>query len=106
MVLNPDGRAASTANAVPSSPKTPNAASRGEAAATSGQSNTVRTANATLNTPKTPKAASPGGPVTKPVTHRITTTVKKFKDAVSGVSAGRDGRTPKPGADSTSTKDK
>ena len=62
-------------------------------------------ANAVFNSPKTPKAASPGGPVTKPVSHRITTSVKKFKDAVNGVTGGHNGRAPKPGADSTSKKD-
>ena len=77
----------------------------GGAAATSGQSSTVRMANAVFNSPKTPKAASPGGPVTKPVSHRITTSVKKFKDAVNGVTGGHNGRAPKPGADSTSKKD-
>ncbi len=77
----------------------------GGAAATSGQSSTVRMANAVVNSPKTPKTASPGGPVTKPVSHRITTSVKKFKDAVNGVTGGHNGRAPKPGADSTSKKD-
>ena len=57
----------------------------GGAAATSGQSSTVPMANAVPNSPKTPKAASPGGPVPKPVSQRITTSVKKFKDAVNGV---------------------
>ena len=76
----------------------------GGAAATSGQSSTVRMANAVFDSPKTPKAASPGGPVTKPVSHRITTSVKNFKDAVNGVIGGHNGRAPKPGADSTSKK--
>ena len=61
-------------------------------------------ANAVPNSPKTPKTASPGGPVTKPVSRRITTSVKKFKDAINGVTGGHKGRAPKPGADSTSTK--
>ena len=86
-------------------PQHPKGRFPGGAAATSRPSNTVRTANATLNSPKKPKAASPGGPVTKPVSHRITTSTKKVNDAVSGVSGRHNGRTPKPGADSTSTKD-
>jgi hypothetical protein len=71
----------------------------GGATATSFQSSTVPTANnAAPISPKTPKAASPGGPVAKLVSHRITTSVKKFKDAVNGVTGGHKGRAPKPGA--------
>ena len=76
----------------------------GGAAATSGQNSTVPMANAVSNSPQTATAASPGGPVTKPISHRIPTSVKKFKDAVNGVTGGPNGRAPKPGADSTSKK--
>ena len=77
----------------------------GGAAATTRQSSTVRMANAVVNSTRTVKAASPGGPVTKPVSHRLPTSVKKFKDAVKRVTGGNAGRAPKPGADSTSKKD-
>ena len=40
----------------------------------------------------------------KPVSDRITTSVKKFRDAMNGVTGGNNGRAPKPGADSTSKK--
>jgi hypothetical protein len=58
-------------------------------------------ANAVPNSPNTPKAASSGGPVPKPVSQRITTSVKKLKDAVNGVTGGPKGRAPKPGASSS-----
>ena len=87
----------------------------GATAVTSGLSSTVRIATARSNGPNTSRAAFSGGLGTNAVSHRITTSVKKIKDAVSGLAGGHDGRAPKPGADSpsrkanadrTSTKDK
>jgi hypothetical protein len=53
-----------------------------------------------------PKATSPGGSLFKPVSNRITTSVKKFNDTGNRVTGGLAGGAPKPGAASTNNSDK
>jgi len=64
-----------------------------------------RSATAALTSPQTPKAASPGGPVTKPVGHRTTTSVKKLSDTVSKVTRGLAGGSKAAAAKTSSSDD-